>query len=168
MSCSFSTSVHLCPSSVNAVQTGFFQDTKIPLPYPTPVESPPFLASSLKNQIIEAVQHPKEFESAMEQILSVNLHFLKLDPRYRNRLCPATLRPDFCFDGRFCQKAGSLAEFYANNIHRNPDFKTRPCRYRDKCLKGSECDYGHPGELMRKVTRAVGKAPLVQWRILNH
>lgn len=126
----------------------------------------PMRAFSLQNQIHQAVRNPKEFERAMDRALLVNLYFLKNGP-FRNTLCPSVQNPDLCLNGRFCPHAGSLAELYANNIHLNPSYKTKPCKYRDRCTKKADCSFAHPGELIRTLEKTA-KGPLrVRWNILS-
>lgn len=122
------------------------------------------LSPKYKDQITMAVQYPHEFEQAVNFIIPFNLPYLK-DPRFRKSLCPSAHNGEVCTKGSACTDAGNLAELYANNIYRNPFYKTRSCKYRKLCNRGTSCTHGHPGDLMRHVKQIADKVFTIGWYI---
>ncbi len=160
-------SVHYAPPVTGNSPRIFYDPlTKRQLIVPIALRATPVPLISLKEQMEQAVLNPESFEIAMLRILKDNLPFLR-DPRYRRSLCPSVYNEEKCLDANYCRYAGSLAELYANNIYRDSYYKTRPCKYKQFCLYGSQCFFGHEGDLMRKVHRTANRVFTTEWYILD-
>lgn len=116
---------------------------------PRAIPGVPFVAVSLNEQIEAAARDPFPFLCA--------LHMLRpyRKPHHSKVLCPDVYTQGKCLNGRFCEFAGNLAELYANNVLKNPFYKTKTCKFKH-CKLGAACEFGHVGDLMRRV-RLIGK-----------
>lgn len=160
-------SVHYGPPSTgNSPRIVYDRNTQRHLIVPIALRGTSVEQTSLREQIEQAVLNPGAFEIAMQRILRDNLPFLR-DPSYRSSLCKSVYNLEKCLDAPFCRNAGSLAELYANNIHRHPYYKTKPCKYKQFCPYGSGCFFGHEGDLMRKVYRMSKWIFTKEWYILG-
>ncbi len=127
---------------------------------PRAIRGVPFIAVSLNEQIEAAARDPASF--------CRTLHMLRPHgkPLRSKVLCPDVYTQGRCLNGQFCKFAGNLAELYAHNVHKNHFYKTKTCRFKH-CKLGAACEFGHIGDLMRRV-HLVGNAVFTdQWFILR-